>query len=90
MTLPLILALREMAIGERTDLLSLLQGADALTDAEISAVRAAIQKADGYGQTAAIARQYVNTAIAGLSALPDSPYRTSLADLAEYAVTRTK
>jgi octaprenyl-diphosphate synthase len=90
MTLPLILALREMPEDERCDLLGLLQGAEALTDGEISAVRAAIIKADGYRRTASVARRYVDSAIAALSSLPQSRYRDSLSDIAEYAVSRTK
>ncbi len=90
MTLPLILALADVSEAERRDLLHILQEPEALTDAEIDAVRQTIVRHDGYGRTLTVARQYVRKAQDALQALPDSPYRTSLSALADYALTRTR
>jgi len=90
MTLPLILTLRDVTEAERGHLLHILEEPEALTDAEIADVRAAIVRHDGYTRTADAARRYVEQAQDALLGLPDSPYRNSLHALADYALTRER
>jgi len=90
MTLPLILALRDVSDAERGHLLHILEEPEALTDAEITDVRAAIVRHNGYTRTADAARRYVELAQDALLGLPDSPYRNSLHTLADYALTRER
>jgi len=88
MTLPLILALADVSDAERRDLLHILQEPEALTASEIARVQDAILQHDGFDRTGAVARRYVLSAQDALCALPASPYRDSLAALADYALTR--
>lgn len=90
MTLPLILALRDMAAGERRSLLEILQEPEALTEGDIACVQEAISRHDGYERTAWVARGYVHAAQAALAALPPTPYRSALSELADYALTRQR
>ena len=90
MTLPLILTLLDVTETERRDLLHILQEPEALTDAEIADVRAAIAHHDGYTRTADTARRYVTLAQDALGALPASRYREALHALADYALTRER
>jgi len=90
MTLPLILTLADVTPAERRDLLCILQEPERLTDDEITQVRAAVLRHDGYARTAAVAQGYVAAAQASLCALPPSIYRDSLADLAQYSVSRQR
>lgn len=90
MTLPLILALRDVTDSERAELLQILQDPENLTDAEIADVRAAIVRHDGYARTQTVARGFVACAQRALDALPPSAHRDSLAALADYALARQK
>ncbi len=90
MTLPLILALQDVASSERRDLLHILQEPEALTETDIADVRDAIVRHDGDARTGIIARRYVRLAQDALCVLPPSPYRDLLHDLADYAVTRER
>jgi octaprenyl-diphosphate synthase len=90
MTLPLILTLRDTSAAERRSLLEILQEPESLTESEIACVREAIEAHDGYRRTAAVARAYVTAAQDALAALPSSAYRTSLSELADYALTRQR
>ncbi len=90
MTLPLILALRDVSDTEQRDLLHILQEPEALTDAEIACVLIAITAHDGFARTQQVAQGYVQSAQAALSALPASPYRNSLFALADYALARPR
>jgi len=90
MTLPLILALQDVTASERRGLLNILQEPEALTEADISFVRAAISRHDGYSRTALIARRYVAAAQDALCILPPSVYRESLHTLADYAIARER
>lgn len=90
MTLPLILTLQDVTEAERADLLHILQEPEALTEAEIAHVRAAIARHEGYSRTADAARGYVTLAQEALQALPPSSYRDSLDALADYSLTRER
>ena len=90
MTLPLILTLRDVSAAERDHLLHILEEPEALTDADIAAVRAAVERHDGFSRTADAARTHVQDAQDALLSLPPSPYRDSLHALADYALTRER
>ncbi len=90
MTLPLILALRDVTETERQDLMTILQEPESLTDAEIARVQAVIIHHNGYGRTAEAARLYVSEAQSALCLLPATPYREALSALADYALTRQR
>jgi len=70
MTLPLILALHDLAEAERASLLQILQEPEDLTDSEIAKVHDAIARHNGYERTAKVARGYVDSAITALATLP--------------------
>jgi octaprenyl-diphosphate synthase len=84
-TLPLI---RAMQVGTAEQAATLRQ---AITDGgreQIAAVMAAIESTDAIPYTAALAAQEAGLAKAALDALPPSAFRTALAALADFAVTR--
>jgi octaprenyl-diphosphate synthase len=84
-TLPLI---RAMQVGTAEQVATLRQ---AITDGgreQIKAVMAAIESTDAIPYTAALAAQEAGLAKAALDALPPSAFRTALAALADFAVTR--
>lgn len=90
MTLPLILALADVAETERRELLHILQEPEALTGAEVAFVQETIARHDGYTRTADTARRYVALAQDALRVLPGTVYRDSLHALADYALTRER
>jgi octaprenyl-diphosphate synthase len=90
MTLPLILTLADLTSAQHSDLLSILQEPEHLTDEEIFRVQAAIQDHDGYRRTAAVAQDYVAAAKEALLALPATVYRDALMSLADYSITRSQ
>ena len=84
-TLPLI---RAMQVGTPEQAATLRQ---AITDGGrelIATVTAAIESTDAIPYTAALAAQEAGLAKAALDALPPSAFRTALAALADFAVTR--
>jgi octaprenyl-diphosphate synthase len=84
-TLPLI---RAMQVGTAEQAATLRQ---AVTDGgreQIGAVMAAIESTGAIPYTAALAAQEAGLAKAALDALPPSAFRTALAALADFAVTR--
>jgi octaprenyl-diphosphate synthase len=84
-TLPLIVALREGDAATR----NLIQRAIAGDGREkLSEILAAIEVTGGLEYTARLARSEADAAIAAISVLPDTPYRSGLAALARFAVER--
>ena len=84
-TLPLI---RAMQVGTAEQAATLRR---AVTDGgreQIAAVMAAIESTDAIPYTAALAAKEAGLAKAALDALPPSAFRTALAALADFAVTR--
>lgn len=88
MTLPLILALREMTASEKERTLGILQEPEMLTDDDITCVVNAIHRHDCYAKTAHAAQSYVSAAQSALRAIPPSVYRDSLTDMADYVLAR--
>lgn len=86
LTLPLIVALRDGDTATR----ALVQ--EALTRKDASAlgeVRHALARCDALGYTQRAAENEVAQAKAALHALPESPFRSALANLADFALTRS-
>ncbi|MBI5519857.1 MAG: polyprenyl synthetase family protein [Desulfovibrio sp.] len=89
MTLPLILYLESLPEAQAAGLLSALRekrlGADEATD-----IVAQVRDKGFAEATRAAARGYVDTALAALAALPETPERVVLCQAAEYVLTRRK
>lgn len=85
-TLPLIYALRE-GTAEQAALVRQAVQQGGLED--LAPVLAAVEACGALDYTAAKAREYAAQALDALQALPDSPYRTALIELTEFAVART-
>ncbi len=85
-TLPLIYALRE-GTAEQAALVRQAVQQGGLED--LAPVLAAVEACGALDYTAAKAREYAAQALEALQALPDSPYRTALIELTEFAVART-
>lgn len=85
-TLPLIRALQT---GTAEQVAMLRQAVADGGRAQIPAVMAAIESTDAIPYTAALAAQEAGSAKAALDALPPSAFRSALAALADFAVTRT-
>lgn len=85
-TLPLIYALRE-GTPEQVALVRQAIQQGGLED--LAPVLAAVEACGALDYTAAKAREYAAQALEALQALPDSPYRTALIELTEFAVART-
>lgn len=88
MTLPLILGLRDAPRLERSGVMEILEGAEALGNDDIRKVHEFIERYDGFVRTENVARDYVTAAQQDLEGVPPSLYRDSLHALAEYALSR--
>lgn len=85
-TLPLIQAMKQAEPADRKRLQEIIEkgGLD-----EIDFVMQAIRTSDAITYTAQLARTEAELAKAALQGIPPSPYRTALADLADFSVART-
>lgn len=86
-TLPLI---RAMQTGDQASRTLLREAIADGGSADIAAVLAAVEAGDAIHYTSAAAADHAARAVEALEALPDSPYRDSLADLAQFTVARTR
>ena len=85
-TLPLIYALKNGNTEQQHVIRTAIENGGLES---ISAVTAIIEATGGLKYTALQARQQTDLALQALSALPDSVYKKSLQDLAEFAVSRS-
>ncbi len=85
-TLPLIHALRHGDEGQRATIrLAIEQGGLA----QLGPIVAAIESTGGLEYTADLATRETDAALQALEALPESPFRKALVDLAQFALNRT-
>ena len=85
-TLPLI---RAMQTGDSAARACIRQAIEQGGRDQLQAVLGAIASSDAIAYTAARAQEHAHQAQQALSALPASPYRDALSQLAEFAVTRS-
>jgi octaprenyl-diphosphate synthase len=85
-TLPLIHALRHGSEQQREEIREAIRRGGL---AQLEPVIAAIDSTGGLDYTLGLARQQCAQALAALAPLPDSPYKTGLAELARFAVEHT-
>jgi octaprenyl-diphosphate synthase len=85
-TLPLIHALKHSSQAQREAIREAIRRGG-LT--QLEPVIAAIEATGGLDYTLSLARAQYTQALAALDSLPDSPYRTGLAELARFAVEHT-
>jgi octaprenyl-diphosphate synthase len=85
-TLPLIHALKH---GSQTQREAIREAIRRGGLAQLEPVIAAIEATGGLDYTLSLARAQYTQALAALESLPDSPYRTGLAELARFAVEHT-
>jgi len=85
-TLPL---LRAMAVGTTEQKAALREAIEKGGRQYINQVMSAIESTDAIEYTARLAAEEANKAIKALAVLPDSPFRSALAALAEFSVKRT-
>ena len=88
-TLPLILALEAGPSDVRERLLAAF-GNPALADADVTALVRMMERLQVFGRARAAARMHADRALDAVSMLPPSPYRASLAELAEYCISRER
>ena len=88
-TLPFILALENAPPDIRERLLAAF-GNPALTDADVTALVRLMERLQVFGRARTAARMHADRAVDAVSLLPPSPYRASLAELAEYCVSRER
>lgn len=90
-TLPVIAALRRAPDADRQRLRALVRGAStAAGDGALEELRAIIDRYGGIPHALAAARAYADRATAALDALPASPAKTSLRDLAAFVLMRAR
>ena len=87
LTLPLIIALKNAATGERAFMERVIR-AQGFTNDEFSRIVSIISRSGGISHTMSEARGHVDRALAILDTFPPSPPRDLLAKLAEYALAR--
>lgn len=87
MTLPLILALKDANPAER-EILAATLGQPETTDTALAQVVSIMERHETLGRTLEKARLHVNRAREALAALPTSPMKTLLSDIAEFYVAR--
>jgi octaprenyl-diphosphate synthase len=85
-TLPLIHALKSGNAAQQAMIRSAIENGGI---EHLAAITAAIESTGGLEYTSRRARQETDLAKAALAALPDSPYRRALSELADFAVART-
>ena len=85
-TLPLIHALKHGSEAQREAIREAIRRGGL---AQLEPVIAAIEATGGLDYTLALAREQCTQALAALATLPDSPYKTGLAELARFAVEHT-
>jgi octaprenyl-diphosphate synthase len=85
-TLPLIHALKHSSQAQREAIREAIRRGGL---AQLEPVIAAIEATGGLDYTLSLARAQYTQALAALDSLPDSPYRTGLAELARFAVEHT-
>jgi octaprenyl-diphosphate synthase len=85
-TLPLIHALKHSSPAEREAIREAIRRGGL---AQLEPVIAAIEATGGLDYTLSLARAQYTQALAALESLPESPYRTGLAELARFAVEHT-
>jgi octaprenyl-diphosphate synthase len=90
LTLPLILALKDVDADRRAQLEAMLEDPEALTDDDIKVVHDSIAECNGYARASAVAHELAAEAKAALDIVPESVYRDSLVTLADYAVNRRR
>ncbi|MCX6361377.1 MAG: polyprenyl synthetase family protein [Armatimonadetes bacterium] len=88
-TLPFILALENAPPDVRERLLAAF-GNPGLTDADVTALVRLMERLQVFGRARTAARMHADRAVDAVSQLPPSPYRASLAELAEYCVARER
>ena len=85
-TLPLIHALKHSSPAQREAIREAIRRGGL---AQLEPVIAAIEATGGLDYTLSLARAQYTQALAALESLPESPYRTGLAELARFAVEHT-
>jgi octaprenyl-diphosphate synthase len=89
MTLPLIHALKTGDLATRQLIRDAITGKDGENRLEkLPQILATIESTGGLEYTARLAKTEAEQAIAALAALPDTPFRSGLARLADFAVSR--
>lgn len=88
MTLPLFYSLKEASEGEKDRVKEILVKNDGFEDEELLFVRGLVDNYAGVARTKDTAKDFIHKAKSAISPLPDSPYKSSLAMLADYVVDR--
>ncbi len=86
-TLPLILTMNQGAVADQAIVRDALQSRSSAAFAE---VREAVQRSGALDRVQELARLHSHQAVSGLTALPPSPSRSALSELAEFALTRIR
>lgn len=86
-TLPLIFTLSEGKPEQKELVRQAIEEGNGLDN--MDAIIAAVRDCGALGYTAQRAQEQAQKAIASLSKLPESPYRSAMEDLARFAVART-
>ncbi|WP_203623797.1 MULTISPECIES: polyprenyl synthetase family protein [unclassified Lacticaseibacillus] len=81
---PLIMAMAD----HQAEFAPLLNKRAAMTDADVTSVLDLITRYDGVSKAQALAAQYTDKAVAGLTSLPDQPARATLIRLTKQLLTR--
>jgi octaprenyl-diphosphate synthase len=85
-TLPLIYALNNGSPDQVTVIRASIEQGNVV---ELKRITSAIESTGGLAYTARLARREAAVAVDALSALPESPYKQALRELADFAVDRT-
>lgn len=85
-TLPLIYALKHGTPAQQNDIRHAIEHANR---DKLDLILEAIESTGAIAYTGELANQYAKQAIQQLETVPDSPYRTALAELAKFAVERS-
>lgn len=88
MTLPLFYSLNEASGAEKDRVKKILVKRDGFEDEELLFVRELVDKYGGVDKTKDTAKDFIHKARSAISPLPESPYKNSLAMLADYVVDR--
>lgn len=88
LTLPLIYAMTRASKSDRSDILSMIKGGG--KKLKVGVVAKFAREHGGLEYAAGRAQEFAEAAVSSLSPLPDSPYKTSLADFVRFVIDREK
>jgi geranylgeranyl diphosphate synthase type I len=86
----ILTAIEKLSAGDKKALLEYLEGPKKITDDDVKVITSLIEKTDAKNVAEEIATSYIKAALDALNKMPQNEFNDTLAELAEYIVSRKK